>query len=70
MSFFLKLVDETQIFAPPVLGTINQKKYWSFYPSEPIPKICFNVRHPVLQTIYLLNKEIVQFLGLKSAVDN
>ena len=30
------------------LGTTNQKKYWSFYPSEPIQKISFNVRHHVI----------------------
>ena len=29
------------------LGTIIQKKCWSFYPSEPFRIICFNMRHPV-----------------------
>ena len=29
-----------------------------------------NVERLVLQTIYVLNKEILQFLGLKSAVYN
>ena len=38
------------------LGTINQKKYWSFYPSEPNQKISFNVRHPVLRIQGQLNQ--------------
>ena len=32
------------------LGTINQKNYWSFYPSELIYFALFNVRHPVVHS--------------------
>ena len=30
------------------LGTINQKKYWSFYPSEPFSFDQFTLIHPVI----------------------
>ena len=40
------------------LGTMYQKKYWSFYPSEDNQKISFNVRHPVQsQYSLIIDKE-------------
>ena len=37
------------------LGTVIQQNYWSFYPSEPIQKACFNMRHPVVKHIISAN---------------
>ena len=45
-------------------GTINQKEYWSFYPSEPIQKISFNVRHPVAFLISKWNYSMYPFQDL------
>ena len=48
MSFFWKLVDETQMCNPPeATRHHNLIKCWSFCPSEPLTLGHFNVRYPV-----------------------
>ena len=44
------------------LGTINQKKYCSFYPSETIQKVSFEMRYPVL--LFTLNKSFFLFITI------
>ena len=47
--FFYKLVQDTQMSKPPkATWHNNSTKFWSFYPSEPIQKAHFNMRHPVV----------------------
>ena len=58
MSFFWKLVDETQI-SKPLEATRHHKskKYWSFYLSEPFSFDHFTLIHPVFcHTSYMLIK--------------
>ena len=36
----------------------------------PLLSAVYNVERLILQTIYIINKEILQFLGIKSAIYN
>ena len=66
MSFFWKLVDETQKCNPPEATRYhNSRKYLSFYPSEPFRILRFNMRHPVLKNVHLHFYDKINAKGFK-----
>ena len=72
MSFFWKLVDETQMSIPPKPAMHHHEiKLWSFYPSETFTLDHSQMRHPVirycyvwvvLQTVWFLEKDFQEIL--------